>query len=149
MALLAATTKEPSVALRQQQKSHQVSPLVILGPLLNHALQFQQILSAATCMLFLRSYFAARLIATSLLIASRVIAFRAFITSRFLAIGATGLSRWVLRRVWTSRRSRRFRKNLELEIYQLLLGPLGNAMFLMLFWPGWLVLAVIVRAIWP
>lgn len=149
MALLATTTKEPGVTLRQQQQSHQVSPVVILGPVLNHALQFQQILSAATCMLFLRTYFAARVIAASLLLASRVIAFRAFITSRFLAIVATGLSRRMLRRVWTSSRSRRFRKNLELEIYQLLLGPLGNALFLMLFWPGWLVLAVIVRAIWP
>ncbi|KAK4209982.1 hypothetical protein V8F33_012756 [Rhypophila sp. PSN 637] len=155
MALLAAATTEPSVALRPQiprqksQKPQQVSPLAILGPLVNHALQFQQILSAATCMLFLRSYFAARVIATSLLLASRVIAFRALITSKFLAIGVTGLSQWLLSRVWTSRRSRRFRKNLELELYQLLLGPLGNMMFLLMFWPGWLILAVIVRALWP
>jgi len=148
MAILAAATTQPGTALRQKS-SRQISPLVLLGPLLSHALRFQQVLSSATCLLFLRTYFAARVIATALLLASRVIAFRAFITSRFFAVGITGLSQRWLRSFWSSSRSRRFRKNLERELYYLFLGPLGNALFLMVFWPGWLLLAVIIRAVWP
>lgn len=148
MAILAAATTEPGTALRQQ-KSRQSSPLVLLGPLLNHALRFQQVLSSATCLLFLRTYFAARVVATALLLASKVIAFRAFITSRFLAVGITGLSQRLSKSFWSSSRARRFRKNLEREIYFLFLGPLGNALFLMLFWPGWILLALVIRALWP
>lgn len=148
MAILAAATTEPGAALRQQN-SRQISPLVLLSPILSHALQLQHVLSSATCLLFLRTYFAARVVATALLLASRVIAFRAFMTSRFLAVRVTGLSQRLSRSFWSSSQSRRFRKNFELELYHLLLGPLGNALFLMLFWPGWLVLAVIIRALWP
>ncbi|KAK3318068.1 hypothetical protein B0H66DRAFT_224565 [Apodospora peruviana] len=149
MAIIAAATMEPSVVALRQQTSRRVSPLVLLGPLLSHALQFQQILSAATYLLFARTYLAARLFATALLLASRIIGLKTFLTSRFIALGITGWTRWLIWRLWDSKRSRRFKKKLELELYCLLLGPGGRALFLILFWPGWLLLSVVIRALWP
>ncbi|KAK0715975.1 hypothetical protein B0H67DRAFT_645654 [Lasiosphaeris hirsuta] len=138
MAIIAASTSGPTrpVALHHISSVNVISSL---GPLLNRALQFQQLLSSATLLLFIRTVFAARLLATVLLFASRVAAFRTL-----LAVNITKRLSWSL---WDSKPSRRFRKKLEFEFFVLVLGPGGNTLFLLLFWPGWIILGLLVLCV--
>ncbi|KAK3352873.1 hypothetical protein B0T25DRAFT_568122 [Lasiosphaeria hispida] len=138
MAILAASTSKPTRPVALHHRSD-VNVISNLGPFLNRALQFQQLLSSATLLLFIRTVFAARLLATILLLASRVAAFRTL-----LAVNITKRLSWSL---WDSKPSRRFRKKLEFEFFVLVLGPGGNALLLLLFWPGWIILGLLVLCV--
>jgi hypothetical protein len=110
--------------------------------------QFQQLLSTAAFHLFIRTYFAASIVATTSLWASKNIAWRSFIASRIIVARALSLTKRAAWTAWDCKRARRFRKRLEFELFVLILGPGGNALLLMLFWPGWLMLAVLGLGIW-
>ncbi|KAL2133523.1 hypothetical protein VTI74DRAFT_2209 [Chaetomium olivicolor] len=143
MALLAAPRTASSKSL--SQKSDVISTLY---PLINTAVQFQQLVGSAAFHLFVRTYFAATILATTSLWASKGIAWRALIASRIIAARTLVLMKNLAWTAWDCKRSRRFRKRLEFELFALLLGPGGNAMLLMLFWPGWLMLALLGWGIW-
>jgi hypothetical protein len=145
MTILTATTTEPTGAVLRQ-RSYLLSAL---GPLVQLALQSQQILLFSAFYLLVRTYFAARILTAVLLLASRVVAFRTWLTSKFLAVTAFTSTRQLAWRLWDSKPSRRFRRKLEFEFFILILGPGGNALFLLLFWPGWLMVLVGVWALWP
>ncbi|GAB1318565.1 ABC transmembrane type-1 domain-containing protein [Madurella fahalii] len=148
MALLAAPRTAPrtasSVSLSGQQRSDVISALY---PLANGALQFQQLVSSAAFYLLIRTYFAASLIAAASLLASKSIAWRSFLVSRILVARMVALSRHVAWSLWDCKPSRRFRKRLEFELYTMLVGPGGNAVLLLIFWPGW-TLAFLIWALW-
>ncbi|KXX79227.1 hypothetical protein MMYC01_203420 [Madurella mycetomatis] len=148
MALLAsprtAPRTPPGVSLSSQQRSDVISTLY---PLINSALQFQQLVSSAAFHVLVRTYFAASLIAATSLLASKSIAWRSFLISRILAARAIALSRRVAWALWDCKSSRRFRKRLEFELYTMLIGPGGNALLLLLFWPGW-ALAFLIWVLW-
>jgi len=112
-----------------------------LGPLVARAIELQQLLSSTAFLLLTRTYFAASIGAAALLFASRVVALRTLLISRFLAVNLTALVYNAVHKAWDSKRSRRFRKRLELELFVLLFGA-GQSLFLILFWPGWIVLGV-------
>ena len=143
MALLAASRTAPSVSL--SQRSEVISTVY---PLVNSAVQFQHLLGSAVFHLFVRTYFAATIVATSSLWASKSIAWRTFLASRIVVARALPLASTLVWTAWDCKRSRRFRKRLEFELFILLLGPGGNSLLLMLFWPGWLMLAVMGWGIW-
>jgi hypothetical protein len=135
MNILAAPTSKPNVVLQPS-----LDVISSLGPLLNLAIWFQQILSSATLLLFLRTYLAARVIGAALLFGSRVAALNAFFASRLLALKSATMTQQALTMLWNSQTSIRLRKKLEYEFFVLILGPTGNLMCLLLFWPGWVVL---------
>jgi hypothetical protein len=143
MALLAASRTSPSVSL--SQRSDVISTLY---PLVNSAVQFQQLIGSAAFHLLVRTYFAATIVATVSLWASKSIAWRVFLASRILAARTLLLTKHLAWTAWDSKQSRRFRKRLEFELFILLLGPGGNTLFLMLFWPGWLMLAFLGWGLW-
>ncbi|KAK4233900.1 hypothetical protein C8A03DRAFT_38353 [Achaetomium macrosporum] len=145
MALLAASKTTPSVSLSHSQRSDVVSTLY---PLINSALQFQQLLGSAALHLVVRTYFAASILATTSLCASKSIAWRTFLASRILVAKTLALTKRIAWAAWDCKRSRRLRKRLEFELFVLLLGPGGNALMLMLFWPGWLMLALLGWGLW-
>jgi len=143
MSLLAASTSNPSVGLHP-------SPAAIssLGPLVNAAVQCQKFLSAAVILLSVRTYLVASVIGETLLLASQLAGIRLWLVSRFIAnttLSATRRSLWAL---WNSKRCRRMRRKLEFEFFVLFLGPGGNTLCLLLFWPGWLVLGLASWAFW-
>ncbi|KAK4184676.1 hypothetical protein QBC35DRAFT_477034 [Podospora australis] len=121
----------PTTVSRTRQQSNVISAL---SPLVQHALQLQQLISTIALHLFVRAYFAVYLVTSATLEASMSIARRALI-----------LSKWLGQKTWKSRRATRLRKRLEFELFVLLVGPCGNMLFLMLFWPGWLALGL---ALW-
>jgi hypothetical protein len=117
-------------------------------PLVNSAVQFQQLIGSAAFHLLVRTYFAATVVATVSLWASKSIAWRTFLASRILVARALFLAKRLAWTAWDGKRSRRFRKRLEFELFILLLGPGGNTVMLMLFWPGWLMLAAVGWGVW-
>ncbi|KAK4032513.1 hypothetical protein C8A01DRAFT_20416 [Parachaetomium inaequale] len=143
MALLAASRTAPTVSL--SRRSDVISTLY---PLVNSAVQFQQLIGSAAFHLLVRTYFAATILATVSLWASRSIAWRTFLASRILVARALFLAKRLAWTAWDGKRSRRFRKRLEFELFILLLGPGGNTVMLMLFWPGWLMLAALGWGVW-
>jgi hypothetical protein len=143
MALLAASRTAPTVSL--SQRSDVISTIY---PLVNSAVQFQHLIGSAALHLFVRTYFAATIVATASLWASKSIAWRTFLALRILAVRTLFLTARLAWTAWDSKRSRRFRKRLEFEFFVLLLGPGGNSLLLMLFWPGWLMLAAVGWGVW-
>ena len=122
--------------------------MITLYPVVNSALQFQQLIGSAAFHLLVRTYFAATILATVSLWASKSIAWRTFLASRVLVSRALFLAKRLAWTAWDGKRSRRFRKRLEFELFILLLGPGGNTLMLMLFWPGWLMLAALGWGVW-
>ncbi|KAK4227417.1 hypothetical protein QBC38DRAFT_337742, partial [Podospora fimiseda] len=98
-------------------------------PLLYNALNFQKLILTTIFHLLLNTCMAVYLVGTT-------VAWRTLTTSKLVASTALQLL-WI---AWDSKRSRRLRKRLEFEFFVLLLGPLGNMMFLMAFWAGWVML---------
>ncbi|KAH6857003.1 hypothetical protein B0I37DRAFT_88763 [Chaetomium sp. MPI-CAGE-AT-0009] len=143
MALLAASRTAPTVSL--SQRSDVISTIY---PLVNSAVQFQQLIGSAALHLLVRTYFAATIVATASLWASRNIAWRTFLALRIIVARTLFLLAWLAWTAWDCKRSRRFRKRLEFELFILLLGPGGNSLLLMLFWPGWLMLAAVGWGVW-
>ena len=143
MALLAASRTTPTVSL--SQRSEVISTIY---PLVNSAAQFQHLIGSAVFHLFVRTYFAATIVATASLWASKSIAWRVFLASRIIVARALFLASRLIWTAWDCKRSRRFRKRLEFELFILLLGPGGNSLLLMLFWPGWLMLAAMGWGVW-
>ncbi|KAK3943228.1 hypothetical protein QBC46DRAFT_43349 [Diplogelasinospora grovesii] len=133
MAILAAPTTDPSVALRQ--RSDLIS---VLGPLVGLAPQFRHLLTLITTFLFIHTYFAASIVATALSQASLCVLFK-----------TAGLTKRVSWTIWNAKATKRLRKKLEFEFFVLILGPGGNALCLMVFWPGWLIIGATIWAVWP
>ncbi|KAK0620892.1 hypothetical protein B0T14DRAFT_238544 [Immersiella caudata] len=135
MNILAAPTSKPNVVLQPS-----LDVISSLGPLVNLAVWFQQILSSATLLLFLRTYLAVRVIGAAILFGSRIAALNALFASRLLAMKSAAMTQQTLTALWDSKTLRRLRKKIEYEFFALILGPMGNLMCLLLFWPGWAVL---------
>ena len=143
MSILAAPTSTPSVALRQR-----TDVISSLGPLLTLALQFQQLLSSATVLLSFRTQIAARVIGTALVLASKSVALYALLAFQIFAVRSASVAKQTFHLLWDSRRSRRVRRKIEFEFFVLLLGPGGNTLCLLLFWPGWIVMCSLAWAVW-
>lgn len=142
-ALLATSKSAPSVPITQR-----TDVISALHPIVNSALHFQQIVGSAAFHLFMRTFFAATIVATVSVWASKSIAWRAFLASRHLAAATITMSKRLAWTAWDSKRSRRFRKRLEYELFVLLFGPGGQTFFLLLFWPGWLMLGILGLCVW-
>lgn len=145
MAILAASKTDPNVTLSHRQRSNVISTL---HPLVTSAVQFQQLIGSAAFHLLIRTYFAASIVVATSLWAGKSIVWRMAVVSGVLATRALSSTKQLVWAAWDCKRSRRFRKRLEFEVFILLLGPGGNAVLLMLFWPGWLLLACLGLGIW-
>ena len=143
MALLAAPRTAASVSLSRRSDVN-----TTLYPLVKSALQFQQLIGSAAFHLFIRTYFAATLVATTSLWASKSIAWRTVYATRLLAARSLAVTRRLAWALWDCKQSRRLRKRIEFELFVLILGPGGNALILMMFWPGWLMLAFLAWVLW-
>ncbi len=144
MALLAASRSAPrGVSLSQQ--SNVISTIY---PLVNSAVQFQALLGAAAIHLVIRTYFAATILAAASWWASKNIVWKSLLLSRIIAARVLFLTRRLTWTVWDSKQCRRLRKRLEFELFVLILGPSGNALLLMIFWPGWPMLAFLGWGFW-
>ncbi|KAL2158867.1 hypothetical protein VTH06DRAFT_4059 [Thermothelomyces fergusii] len=114
----------------------------------SQSVQFQQLIGSAAFHIAVRAYFVAAVAATVSLWASRSIVWKTLLGSRVVVEKGLFLAKRLSWNAWDSKPSRRLRRRLELELFSWLLGPGGNTLLLMLFWPGWLMLAALFWGLW-
>ncbi|KAI1332424.1 hypothetical protein F5Y16DRAFT_177720 [Xylariaceae sp. FL0255] len=130
MDIVAAPTKEPPVRLNSQPFDAAVSALRL-------ALQCRRVLSRILWPSFLQAYLLLSIFFNAAKIAT---IFFSFVTHRTLcALGRYAI--WTTRMVWDSKSVRRLRRKIEFEFFTMILGAGGNNLCLVIFWPGWIVLA--------
>lgn len=139
MAILTAATMGSNGAHRQDSKLMSVA-----GQVLSFASRSQQAIRSATQSLILRTYFVASFVLYYVLFVTQIFMLQSYSASRFVAVRATSAILSRCRTAWNSGRVRRLRKRIEFEFFLLILSPSGNNLFLLLFWPGWLVIAAAV-----
>jgi len=142
MAILAASTTEPKVGL--PHGSHRVP---ITSQVLGFAFQTQQAVRSLSQYLFLRAYFAVSFVVYYVVFVTQILTSQTYLASRFAAARTASTIKSTYLTIWNSRKLRRLRKRLEFEFFVLILSPSGNNLFLMVFWPGWLLIAAAVWAL--
>lgn len=139
MAILAASRREPSVSLRKR-----LDLIGSLGPTLDFSLRLQQLASTASLFLVLQACLLSSIVFSYLWLVCRVLSVQVFLASRLLGLMMARLAKRAAWWLWRCKAVGRLRKKLMVEFFVLVLGPSGNALVLMIFWPGWLVLAGLV-----
>lgn len=103
------------------------------------ALLFQRLLSTTTCFLCIRlsifTLYTTKLLLLNALHASELLVFNLFLASKVVAWRLASM-------IW--KRSEKARRKLLFEFMLWVMNP--NAMALLIFWPGWIVLAGIYTA---
>ncbi|KAL7923119.1 hypothetical protein ACQKWADRAFT_312640 [Trichoderma austrokoningii] len=136
--LLTASRLEPTVALRPH------STLIVgLGNAFALSLQLHHRFLSIPLFIGLQSY--ALLAATSH--ACKHLLFYAFVASAFILKHAFAMSTKAVSDIWDSSSVQRVRARIFYEFAVFILGC-GNAMFLIIFWPGWLLLGGACFAAW-
>ncbi|KAJ4318848.1 hypothetical protein N0V84_006662 [Fusarium piperis] len=140
--LLTASKVELSVS------AHPGSDIIsLLGPALEIALRFQSLISSLSIFLCLRTWLLTSTTLTGVVYASRIVALKACIATKSSASHGFNMSSKAVVSVWNSKSVQRLRKKLWYEFAVFVLGS-GNMVFLMLFWPGWWLLACVCWAAW-
>ncbi|GKT59697.1 hypothetical protein ColTof4_10920 [Colletotrichum tofieldiae] len=131
VALLTSSTHEPGVTIRQRSDL-----IALFGPTFNLAVRFQRLVAVASSLLFVYGH----LLATTTL-TSTVVATRLLVAHSFYFFNATALAlRKSLRLAWNSKEARRLRKKFFMEFATTILGPGGNMLIVLVFWPGWMLI---------
>ncbi|KAH6610111.1 hypothetical protein Trco_000131 [Trichoderma cornu-damae] len=142
VALLTASRLEPIAAIRPQS-----TVIAGLGRAFALPLQLHHRFRRASLSICLQSYFISYALIAGASSACRLLLFRALVASAFLLRHVFAVSCKATLDVWDSRGVRRVRARLFDEFALFILGY-GNAMFLVLFWPGWLILGGACVALW-
>jgi hypothetical protein len=145
MAVFALSKPNPSALLSSSTSNTNI--LALLAPALTHSLYFaaifQQLLSTTTLFLFLRTYVLSLLILRQTFYALHLL----FIKSYHYVSDQLGpVVRAGERQGWKA--TKRFRNKLFFEFMVFVLGPGGNSVLLLVFWPGWIVVGCGVVGIW-
>ncbi|OHW95263.1 hypothetical protein CSPAE12_06095 [Colletotrichum incanum] len=129
VAILTSSTHEPGVTIRQRSDL-----IALFGPTFNLAVRFQRLVAVASSLLFVYGH----LLATTTL-TSTVVATRLLVAHSFYFFNAAALAlRKSLRLAWNSKEIRRLRKKFFMEFATTILGPGGNMLIVLVFWPGWI-----------
>ncbi|KAI0867306.1 hypothetical protein GGS24DRAFT_322422 [Hypoxylon argillaceum] len=131
-AIIAAQTKHPATATRRESRGL-AAPMSALR-LTGHC---RQLLSRVILSLLLQ----VSILASGLLHLSQsasIQTFHATIRTAHHSIRVSKQATWAL---WDGPHGRRLRKKIEFEFFTLILGSGGNNLCLVIFWPGWGVLA--------
>ncbi|KAF9880109.1 hypothetical protein CkaCkLH20_02063 [Colletotrichum karsti] len=128
VAILTSSTHEPGVNIRQR------SLIALLGPTFDLAVRFQRLVTLASSLLFVYGH----LLASSTL-TSGVVATRLFVAhSAWFSQKTFCTLRKSTRSAWNSKKIRQLRKKVFMEFATTILGPGGNMLIIMVFWPGWI-----------
>ncbi|RYC58388.1 hypothetical protein CHU98_g7814 [Xylaria longipes] len=103
---------------------------------------FTTLVSALPLGRLLSLFLQASLFASGLLYLGQSASVQTFQAARGIVYYSIRLSKQAARRLWDSTHGRRLRKKIEFEFFTLILGGGGNNLCLVIFWPGWGILAV-------
>lgn len=130
VAIIAAPTKEPRAVSQQS-----LSVATVFAPTFVTILQCQQLLDAILFSLHGRAHW----IIWRMLDVCYIIASQAYIASSYCQ--HYGIA--VAKALWRTRIVQALGKKIAFEFFTLFLGSGGNALCLLLFWPGWWVIGLI------
>lgn len=133
MAIMAAPTKEP---IRLRFNSH---PINAAASAVRFGLRCQRVLGRTLWPFFVQACY----LASILLHAAKLTITRLSVVTFHILCGLTQLGKSMAWMAWDSKSIRRLRKKLEFEFFTLILGGGGNNLCLVIFWPGWFVLAFV------
>jgi hypothetical protein len=119
----------------------------LVGPALQIALRFQSFVGCVTVFLCFHACFFASITFAGVLYASKTVTLNAFVAAKFSAFLSFNMSTQAVASAWNSKNVQRLRNKLFYEFAVFILGS-GNIIFLMLFWPGWWLLAGACWAFW-
>ncbi|KAL7912665.1 hypothetical protein GGI35DRAFT_476502 [Trichoderma velutinum] len=136
--LLTASRLEPTVVIRPHS-----TVVARLGRTFAIPLQLHHRFKHISLFICLQSYF----ISYALLISTRYACFYAFVASAFILKHAFTMSSKAIVDVWDSKSIQKVRARIFYEFAVFILGC-GNAIFLFVFWPGWLILGGTFFALW-
>ncbi|EFQ33920.1 uncharacterized protein GLRG_09064 [Colletotrichum graminicola M1.001] len=138
VAILTSSTHELGVTIRQRSDL-----LALLGPTFTLAVRFQRLVAVASWLLLVYGH----LLATTTL-SSTIVATRLFAANSFLLLNATmSAFRRSLRRAWNSKNVSKLRKKFFMEFATTILGPGGNMLIVLVFWPGWMLVLGLLLAV--
>ncbi|KAK6211170.1 hypothetical protein QIS74_10434 [Colletotrichum tabaci] len=130
VALLTSSTHEPGVTIRRRSDL-----IALFGPTFDIAIRCQRLVALASTLLFVYGHLLATSTLTSAVVASRLMAAYSFHVARTTASTLRG----PLRLAWNSKRIKRLRKKFFMEFATTILGPGGNMLIVLVFWPGWMI----------
>ncbi|RFU76840.1 hypothetical protein TARUN_5426 [Trichoderma arundinaceum] len=140
--LLTASWLEPTAALRPHS-----TVIARLGRAFAIPLQLHHRFKHISLFICLQSYFVSYALLAGTSYACKNILFYAFIAAAFIFKHGLTMSTKAIFDIWDSRSVQKARARLFYEFAVFILGC-GNAMFLVLFWPGWLLLGGAFFALW-
>lgn len=130
--ILASSKMDPAGPLSQQQHATIISQM---SPTLAYIIHFQNIIGSFSVFLCWRAYLLASVSLARAVWATRLLAFYAFVGTKLGALqGATAIVA-----LWDMKMTRTLRDKLFHEFALFILGA-GNGIFLLVLWPGWVVL---------
>ncbi|KAI2641265.1 hypothetical protein GGS21DRAFT_487612 [Xylaria nigripes] len=132
-AILATSSRESPIACPRDHWL--LATLTYAQRLASH---YQQLLSAALLYLFRQ---VSRLLSIILHLAPFT-SIQAYQAAKSVLHRSVQLSRWATWALWNSKHTKRLKKKIEFEFFTLILGGGGNNLFLVIFWPGWGILAL-------
>lgn len=123
--------------------------LTILSPALTHSLYlawvFQRLLSTTTLFVAFRAYFLSVMILRQSFYACQILLMQSYFAAGLLAKQLFLTSKQAMNLSWKA--TERFRNKLFFEFMIFILGG-GNPVFLVIFWPGWIVIGGGACGIW-
>lgn len=122
--------------------------IVILGPTVRYAGYIQAVIGSLSVFLGLQAYTIASITFAAALYASKVIALQAYLATKVGAFYAYLASAKAASEVYRSKTLKMLRKKLFFEFAVFVLGGGGNAIILIMFWPGWLIIGGTTYAVW-
>ncbi|KFA61725.1 hypothetical protein S40285_10108 [Stachybotrys chlorohalonatus IBT 40285] len=141
--ILTTSRVEPSVSINRNSDA-----LAYLSSTLPYATVVHHALGSVSLFLCMQAYVTACAAFSIALYASKILAFQAYIATKYSAYHARIVSAWALAEVYRSKTLERLRKKLFFEFATFVLGGCGNGLFLVVFWPGWIVIGGASFAMW-
>lgn len=142
VSLLTASRLEPTVGIRPHS-----TVIVRLGRAFAIPLQLHHRFKHISLFICLQTYLTSHALFIATSYACKHLLFYAFVTAAFLLKHGFAMSAKAVCDIWDSRSVQKVRARLFYEFAVFILGC-GNAMFLVLFWPGWLLVGGAWFALW-
>lgn len=137
--ILTASRVEPL----SQHQHHHATIISRLGPTLAYAVHVQNIIGSLSFFLCWRAYLLASVALARTYYATRLLAFYALVATKLGALHGAAASA----AVWEMKTTRMLRDKLFYELALFILGA-GNGLFLVVLWPGWIVIGGTSFVLW-
>ncbi|KAJ4158711.1 uncharacterized protein LMH87_009225 [Akanthomyces muscarius] len=126
---------------------HHATIMSRMNPTLAYAVHCQNIIGSLSSLLCRRAYFFASVSLASAYYAARFLAFYTLLATKLGALHGSTTSVRAAAAVWDMKTTRMLRDKLFYEFALFILGA-GNGLFLLVLWPGWIVIGGTSFVLW-